>query len=261
MANNGYPIRVQHIFLRELACDGSVLPLEDGGCGFWLRGNKETQIDAGINFETVAAIVGECYRKSAENNVGGADGVINLGCKFTYSELSATFIKGMHESTGLGGTIQTSFDKPGEEDCYTCPKEESTECDREFALMAVYCEVDCDDKVIGQKIMVIRRISEATLSNRKRIGGGNVDAFGGDISISIETNDGFGYGPGDLLVSDDGGEPECASVTCDIECPADLDLTYLDEQCGCAAVLSGCKITAETLVSYPELLPIGLLVL
>lgn len=252
MANTGYPIKVLNLVMRLLNCDGSLKPLDEGGCAFWLPGYESTQIDTGVLTESIAAIVGECYNRPASSRVGGSDAVANFGCGFQYPELEAALFVGQHISTGAGGSIHVSHDKPGSDDCGDCAKGESENCDPSWALMADVCKRDCKDEVLGKEFMLIRRISQLTQANRKRVGGGNVDAFGGDVTMTIGTNDKFAYGPGGLLISDNPalGEVECAAVSCGIPCPPELDLSELP--CGCDTKFAGCKIDAAFVAANPE---------
>lgn len=255
MTAGGYPIVINNLFIREHNCDGSIMDLASGGRSWFFSGNDDMTLAAGLTFETIAAIASQCFNRAERNRVSGADAILNRGCGFNAPEFDAAFLTGMHVSTGAGGETQVSFDKPGTNDCRDCAKTTSTDCDPTFSIIADYCEVDCNDNPIDRKFMVIRNVTQATLSNRKQIGGNDNTAFGGDITLTVNTNDNWGYGPGGLLVSDDeNGNPECASVTCGIACPAvGLDFTDIDALCGCANEFAGCTIDAAVVAANPVL--------
>lgn len=252
MANNGLDLWINFSIVRELNCDGSIKPVADGGFSTVLPGFDDTRLDAGLQTEAIAAITSQCLSRPASERVSGSDALYNPGCGFNYPDLNAAFIYGRHESSGLGGVPQVSFDKPGEDDCKACAKSGSDTCPREFMFLSNYCQVNCKNDPIGSKFAVLRRVTQASLGTRKAIGGNNPDTFNSDISFTIGTNDGFGYGPADLLISDHEGEPECSAFTCDIECPPDLDLSALADLCGCDNPVIGCNLTPELLTEYPE---------
>lgn len=252
--NATFPIRVNWAIIYENGCDGFPLPVADGGRRWIVTGYDGTQVEVGPLFETVNAIANECYKRDSYNRTSGADGVFRLGCGFSRSsEFTAAFLSGYELTYAADGTPQVSLAKPGEDDCRPCDKVESEECDPTFSMVVNYCLRDCEDKVAGQEFMVIRSISEATSASRKRIGGTDPSAFNVDINLSLQTNEGWDYGPGDVFVSNDiDGEPACNSVTCNIACPADLDTGALAELCGCKGDLADCTIDLAFVAANPE---------
>ena len=251
----GLPIRINNIFVHLNDCFGAPQYTTDSLPVFWFPGREASTAAVNSTFRGIAAIATECYNKAAENVVNGGELVLNFGCGYTYPEFDSLFIRGRSREYDIAGNILSSLSKPGAEDCYQCAKVEAESCPTTFSIIVDYCIEDCNAVAIDRKFMVIRSVEQGVDSSPKQVGGNTPGNFTSNITISVNTNDGYGEGPADLIQSyDENGEPGCASVVCDVPCPTDgsVDFAELDALCDCASELAG-TITADLIAANPEL--------
>jgi len=249
----GLPMRVNNIWVHLLDCDKQIQYVTDDVPVFWFPGRESTTASINTTFRSIAAIVSECYNRAAQSIPNGGELVLNFGCGYAYPEFDTLFINGQVPSYDVDGNILTSLAKPGEDGCYQCDKVGSEDCEQTFAILVDYCIEDCNSKVIDRKFMVIRCVNQAVNGSPKQVGGNNNANFSSALTVSVETSDGYGEGPADLVQSyDEDGLPSCESVTCDVPCPEGLDFAALDELCDCAGDLAG-AVTADVIAANPEL--------
>ena len=255
MSSPGYPLRINNLFIYQNDCAGVPQTTSDGEDVFWFPGTDSLELEAGPTFRTIAGVATECFSRDPRNVTSGADAVFRRGCGFDYPEFDSLFLAGYTREFDAAGNVLKAIEAPGVDACKDCNlNPAATDCDLTFSMVADVCYVDCDDVPINRQFMVIRSISQATLSNRYRVGGNNVDAFGGDIAMTLDSNDGYGEGPADAIKAySTGTTPGTNPVVTNVPIPAVLDFTDLDAICECLNEFRGCPITAALVLANPEL--------
>lgn len=253
MTTGTYPTRINHLFIYLNNCAGKPLATGDGSPVFWFPGKEAMELEAGPTFRTISEVSTECFSRAARNETAGSDAVFRRGCGFSTPEFDSVFLRGYtREYTATGGILK-AVESPAGSDCWTCGT--TDDCDKTFTIIADICEVDCEDKPVNRRFDIVRRISQATLSNRSKRGGNNPGNFSGDITLQTSSNSGWGAGPANLFPAYDAdGNFGTSPVVEGIPKPATLNMTSLDEAgCGCKNAYAGKAITADLVAANPLL--------
>ena len=248
----GYDYRTTFRYIHNNNALGAPLHAgDDGYKGFLFPGTDKMSSETGPTAQTIAAITEQCFKKPEEKRVAGASGKLFQGCPIVSPEFLACLAFGYTEEVDALGNTNLALAKPGSDECEPCDPSDPT--NQDWGMIEGICVVDCNNKVVGRRLNVIRSISTFELSRQLRKGGKDVNALGADMNIQLDENTGYGEGPGDLVESYDPltGLPDCNPQVC---VDTDFDFSAIEAVCGaCDAEYFGCLLTPGLIAANPVL--------
>lgn len=225
---------------------GAALTTGDGdGNVFFFPGSEKMTSSYQATFRAISAITDACFNKPARSVISGAQNSI-ANCPMAGAQtFLGQFVNGLAIGyTALGEVASLDIASPDEAECGV---DLTPAAGTSWSMVELIAWRDCENVIHSVRANIARKITAANPSGGQGFGGPNPAANTVNYTLTLEANDGWDAGPGDLFpLFEDlaGGVADTRPVSMGVTFDDPDDIAELVAACSCKLAYAGLPLTA-----------------